>query len=847
MDVGAAALLQRIQAQGVTTNAGMSQLAGTFSGPLKSSMLSIIGPAALITSGLGAAIGIAKSFQDAFDFKARLDASTLSINTLLRGVRDSNEVWAGATRFANEYKLTQQETNDAIQASIRIIRSSRAPMEEILGAFARLKVLAPEKTFQDASRALSELQAGQVVSIEHLFNVPRRDANLMKKEIEGGADAVEVLNHFLDRTGVSMDAVKAGTTGAMGAIKDLAKAQEDLALAQAEFAQGPGLAILGERITATRGVTRLLSGDFSAMAQSITQAGNQGSVAFQALDTALAGSLSSIAGVQNAANAAAAAQQAQNVVTVEGAIAADQLGGAIGAEISAAIAATAAIREATGATEAAAAQSLIDAQNKETQTAQTELLEAQTTAAVTAFLRLNPTMTASQAASATAAAGLSPLIAQLIQATLRAREATQALASFNALQGVKALRAPAAGEAEGEVRGFTRSVRADQLKAQAAAAQAAAAAERDYQKEIGNLGPALARAQRELDLLPKGSEAAWNKMIEIERLKQQQASAARSKGAKAAGAAHLSDQQKLNNTLLADQDKANDQMEAAARAHGKRIQDIERRFQEASLAQQKANELSKRSSELDFLKSITSSELNATKEGRAEIQRINEQFYRDFAASQKAAQEGNLKQSEELAAQAKHRADVELQYANDIDKARRDKNASEVARLEALREKERQLLAEQEKQIVEGGDPNVKARQEALDEEERNFAEQQGKIGDSADAAAQRKIDAALRSGKAIEAENLRLQQQEAIINRIGAKQGAPSATGGTGTAPAVPPTTTAPTPGAPVDLAALAAALQGMADQVSAAVASAGSGIIAAEQATARAVRAAAGDRAVL
>ncbi len=69
-------------------------------------------------------------------------------------------------------------------------------------------------------------------------------ANQMKKEIQGGADAVAVMNKFLGDTGIGMDVLATRTTGAMGAMKDLAKAQEDLQLAQAQFAQGPGMLLL---------------------------------------------------------------------------------------------------------------------------------------------------------------------------------------------------------------------------------------------------------------------------------------------------------------------------------------------------------------------------------------------------------------------------------------------------------------------------------------------------------------------------------------------------------------------------------------------------------------------------
>lgn len=779
--------------------------ASQFGSAMKSSLLGIVGPAAAASAALGAVTKIVASFGEAFKFKADLDATTASIRAQLTGVRDSNQVFSEGAQFAEKYKLTQQETTEAIAASIGVMRSSKAGVEDILSVLARLQVLSPEQSLQEAAIAVKALASGDTTSLVTRFEVGRDVAGQMKQEIQGGADAVSVLNKFLNDTGIGMDALAAKTVGASGKIKDLARAQEELKLAQADFAQGPGIAILEEQVTLTRGATRGLTGDFTGLSDITGQLADRQSVLGAifsgvqiGLDTMSAATMTAAEREQVHAQAVA-----QGTTIQQEAAAVDQLREQRMLALSA-------------ATEDSGSKSLIDAQAKQTETAQTELLAAQTQAAVDAFLALNPNMTASGAAAAAGAAGMSPLIARLIEATLRAREATNALAAFNALQGVKALRAPAAGEAEGEVRGFNRGVRADELKKQTDAAHAAAAAEREYQKAIGNIGPALERAQHELDLLPKGSEAAWNKMIEIERLKQQQASASRQRGAKAAGAAHLTDQQRLNNTLLSDQEKFQDQSEAAEKAHNQKLLDIDREFQKKSLEQQRANELSKREGELGFLKSITESELNATKEGRAAIQAINERFYADFAKAQEAAQAGNAKQSEEMVEQARKRAEVEQQYAEKIDKARKDKNQSEVTRLQALLELERQLLDEQSKQIEQGGDTNVNARNEALTEEQRRFEEQQGKIGDAADNAAQRKIDAALRSGKAIEAENLQLQQQEAIINRIG-NRGAPgtSAGGGTGTAP---PAGTSPTPTGPLDLSAVVSALgsiQGKLDEV--------------------------------
>jgi hypothetical protein len=230
----------------------------------------LVSPVALAAAGIGALVATANSFKEAFAFKAQLDQTTSSITVQLAGVRDSATVFAGATRFANEYKLTQQETTEAIRSSLPVIRSSNASTEEILGTLARLRVLNPEQDFAGAARALAELKAGQINSIVDRFNIARSSANAMKQEIQQGGDAVLILSKYLDSAGVGMDALAAGASGAAGGMRELAQEQERLKIAQAEFAQKPGLAILREQTTLTSAVTRVLSGDFGAMTASLS-------------------------------------------------------------------------------------------------------------------------------------------------------------------------------------------------------------------------------------------------------------------------------------------------------------------------------------------------------------------------------------------------------------------------------------------------------------------------------------------------------------------------------------------------------------------------------------------------
>jgi hypothetical protein len=249
--------------------AGGSNYARQFGQAAKDSLLSVLGPAAAVGAAYTAATGIVRSFAEAFVFKAELDATTASINAQLKGVRDTSVVYAEAARFANTYKLTQQETTEAIAASIGVMRNSKAGVEDILGVLARLQVLSPEQSLQEAAVAVKALASGDTTSLVTRFEVGRDVATQMKNEIQGGADAVAVMSKFLDDTGIGMDALAAKTEGAAGAIKDLAIAQENVKKAQGEIATSDlGVAAVQQYATVNQGLANVLSANIQITKES---------------------------------------------------------------------------------------------------------------------------------------------------------------------------------------------------------------------------------------------------------------------------------------------------------------------------------------------------------------------------------------------------------------------------------------------------------------------------------------------------------------------------------------------------------------------------------------------------
>lgn len=242
--------------------ASSSGLAGQFADGLKSGLLGIVGPAALAAGAIGLLIGTANSFKEAFAFKAQLDSTNASIAISLQGIRDSGQTFQEAAAFANKYKLTQEETGQAIQASIPILRSSNSSLTDIESTLLRLQAKKPEKSIADAARALDELKSGQIISIVDQFNVSRDAANKMKNEIAGGADAVTVLSKYLESAGFGMAALEIRTKGATGAINDARVASEQLKLAQGRLAESAGgIAFVEEEARVYRGLANILNGD----------------------------------------------------------------------------------------------------------------------------------------------------------------------------------------------------------------------------------------------------------------------------------------------------------------------------------------------------------------------------------------------------------------------------------------------------------------------------------------------------------------------------------------------------------------------------------------------------------
>lgn len=752
-------------------------------GGLPGQLLSVSSGIGAVTAAIGIGVGVVKSFGDAFAFKANLDATTNSIRLQLKGVRDSNVVFAEGQQFAAKYGLTQQELTGALQSSIGVMRTSTASTTDLLETLSRLQVLAPEKPIDEAARALRELQSGDTTSIKELFNIAAADANRMKAEIVAGGDAVAVLSGFLDQTGIGMDTLAARTEGAKGKMIELAQAQEQLQLAQAEFAQGPGLALLQAQIQVTSGATRLLSGDFTAMGASLANATVQfgaSSAGANAYFNALLSGQGTLAA--QAAGNAAAAQATQLLTQAQ----ADGGGGAFqwaGAEL---MAADAALQAA-----AAAAQDTLE-QNR---LAGAHLLGAGAADAAGASLR-------------TAATALADDITKKQEAEANTQKLSAAQSTLASLGPAVAggLQSAASAAAFLATRyGFAYTEALKLVSAQAALAGAAA--------KVPMAGITEDRLTRDTPAdraLVKSNQALEaNRKLLAGIAKAEQAAAKPPKGGGGGGGGgttKLSDQQKLNNQLLTAQEQYQSKAEGAEQTHLNKLVSINADFSEKMRKAQAdfgQSQLDGRAGFYDALGSIEDTGLrNAlAAEYEAAFQEADKiatekgaDVGQKFLEAKQAALQSQGQRASEIAEATKEGDKDKAAYLAGVDKLYRDAEARKLAAIQA-------------------GEGSVSAeRDAAIAAESESYGAAQEKIGTAADQAAARKIIAAERAGQAVDAEGLKV---DALALKYDALAGA-GTRAGLGTAPLGSGATTTPT-----DPAAATGAPLAKADEIAAAIAS--------------------------
>ena len=294
---------------------------------------------------------------------------------------------------------------------------------------------------------------------------------------------------------------------------------------------------------------------------------------------------------------------------------------------------------------------------------------------------------------------------------------------------------------------------------------------RDQQFQAASAAGQIKILKDELSKLGPGTEAYIRKQTEINKAEDQ---LDKHRKRRSGGTSpKLSANEKLNNQLLAQQDKFDNQMEDLEGKHQQRLLDILADFAKKQLETQKQNETLKRRSRFDFYTDLNKSQLSPI-----DRQAFAKAYEDAFNEAQRIAQSGRAKLAQEFLQlkqqhiqELKDLAEEEANIRTDKDLSKGEKNAR-LTELEGRRKLLQDAQKEEEKQLIDGGDKIQNDVQDRLAEENKSYDEQADKIILAAERGGEAKVRQAERSKVAVDEENKSLLTQESIYDRIRQKNG---------------------------------------------------------------------------
>jgi hypothetical protein len=360
----------------------------------------------------------------------------------------------------------------------------------------------------------------------------------------------------------------------------------------------------------------------------------------------------------------------------------------------------------TSVTEQSVQVSLADAAAKQEVALKTQLLTAETNAAVSAFMALNPNIDAGGVAALVMAGKIDPLLAQLIQARLRANEATNAMIAFNNQANIKSAGATiAANRAAGRM-GRGDSSDATEMRAASDANATAIKTARSQQIiATGTTAAKKAELQKQYDAAVKtyGAESveainAQTKLIQ-----------AQEKG----GAGRAGSAAKTANRLETLEGNTSEKIQSIVRDRDKKLADLDEKYAEQQLENKRklANSIantagnrrvSNEVDDLDLFGKHTPDEarkLNDRERAEADARKRSEA---NAEEARKKAEEGDAESAETIL-QIREKANQEQE---DLDKAYYEKQA-ELGKNPELQAALQKQYEEAQKAIQEQSDREV--------------------------------------------------------------------------------------------------------------------------------------------
>lgn len=130
----------------------------------------------------------------------------VAFSQLVTDQQRANELMGQLTRRANEFGIEVTEVWQLGRALLPVLKGNTAELDEWVKRAALLASTNPLKGTADAARAIQEYLAGEIRSIQHLFNI---DPNLIREAQAQFSDLGEQMDYILTRMGATEEGARA--------------------------------------------------------------------------------------------------------------------------------------------------------------------------------------------------------------------------------------------------------------------------------------------------------------------------------------------------------------------------------------------------------------------------------------------------------------------------------------------------------------------------------------------------------------------------------------------------------------------------------------------------------------
>lgn len=241
------------QANGAARRGGLAM--GNLTNAVKGGLTSL---AYMTTAYIGLDVVI-RQFSDSVKLAMELDQQERQVQALINSVGRGSQIFQEATEFGRKYGITQKEMGEAAADAAILLQTSNSQATKVFEVLARLQARAPSKNFNDAVRSVAELQAGQLQSIEKVFNVPSRYAQQLKQQIEDGMDPIEALDRVLNQLGNTSATLDTRMEGNIANWRRFSVETSRLKATLGELFGGPLAAVAGWFARGASGVSQFIN------------------------------------------------------------------------------------------------------------------------------------------------------------------------------------------------------------------------------------------------------------------------------------------------------------------------------------------------------------------------------------------------------------------------------------------------------------------------------------------------------------------------------------------------------------------------------------------------------------